>query len=52
MCYTRRGDEATEYEAPRLAEMQARKKEQTKPKGEKRENKPLTEKAKEMGGAR
>ena len=52
MCYTRRDDEATEYEALRLAEMQARKKEQTKPTGEKREKKPLTEKVKELVGAR
>ena len=51
MCYTRR-DEATEYEALKLAEMQARKKERTKPKSEKREKKPLTEKVKEMVGAR
>ena len=51
MCYTRR-DEATKYEALRLAEMQARKKEQAKPKGEKREKKLLTEKVKEMVGAR
>jgi hypothetical protein len=51
ICYTRR-DEATEYEALKLAEMQARKKERTKPKGEKREKKPLTEKVKEMVGAR
>ncbi len=49
MCYTRREDEATEYEALRLAEMQARKREQVKPKGEK---KPLTEKVKEMVGTR
>ena len=51
MCYTRR-DEATEYEALRLAGIQARKKEQAKPKGEKRERKPLTEKARELVGSR
>jgi hypothetical protein len=51
MCYTRR-DEATEFEALRLAEMQARKKEQTKPTRESPEKKPLTEKVKKMVGAR
>ena len=51
MCYTRR-DEGIEYEALRRAEERARKKEQTKPEGEKRAKKPLTEKVKEMVGAR
>jgi hypothetical protein len=50
VCYTRR-DEATEYEALRLAQVRARKEGQTKPKGEKREKKPLAEKVKEMVGA-
>jgi hypothetical protein len=50
MCYTRR-DEATEYEALRLAEKQANMKGQTKPPRESREKKPLTRKVKEMIGA-
>ena len=52
MCYTRR-DEATEYEALRLAEKQAyKKKEQTKHERESREKKPLSKKIKEMVGSR
>jgi hypothetical protein len=51
MCYTRR-DEATEYEALRLAEKQAYKKEQIRQERESREKKPLTKKVKEMIGAR
>jgi hypothetical protein len=51
VCYTPR-NEAAEFEALRLAKMQARKKEQTKPPRESREKKPLTEKVKEMVGAR
>jgi hypothetical protein len=51
MCYTRRDAEATEYEALRLAEKEAYKKEQTKPPRESREKKPLTRKVKEMIGA-
>ena len=47
MCHTRR-DEATEYEVLRRAQVRARKEGQTKPKSEKREKKPLTEKVKEM----
>ena len=51
MCYTRK-DRATEYEALRLAERQARKKSgQARPDHEKPEKKPLTEKVKEMVGA-
>ncbi len=53
MCYTRRrNDEATEYEALRLAEKQAYKKGQTEPPRESREKKPLTKRVKEMIGAR
>jgi hypothetical protein len=51
MCYTRRADEATEYEALRLAEKQANKKGQTTPPRKSREKKPLTKKVKEMIGA-
>ena len=51
MCYTRR-DEATEYEALKLAEMQARKKEQAKTKSEKREKRPLTVKVRELVGSK
>jgi hypothetical protein len=52
MCYTRRDDEATEYEALRLAEKQAYKKSgQSKPPRESREKKPLSKKVKEMIGA-
>ena len=51
MCYTRRDHEATEYEALRLAEKQARKKGQPRPEHEKPKKKPLTEKVKEMVGA-
>jgi hypothetical protein len=51
MCYTRRDDEATEYEALRLAEKQANKTAQTQPPRESREKKPLTKKVREMIGA-
>jgi hypothetical protein len=52
MCYTRRGEDI-EYEALRLAEMQAREKEQKKTdNNDKQEKKPLVEKVKEMVGAR
>ncbi len=51
MCYTRR-DEGTEYEALRLAEKQARKKEQTRPDQKKRQKKPLAQKVREMVGGR
>ena len=51
MCYTRRDEAATEYEALRLAEKQANKKAQTQPSRESREKKPLTKKVKEMIGA-
>lgn len=51
MCNTRRGEDI-EYEALRLAEKQAYKKEQTRQERESREKKPLTKKIKEMVGVR